>query len=121
MGIIGYSISLAVSVSKLTTDKIQIVRVIYFNFFLCRGLACVGVLHHHIESREQLLVIHFTFSSQHQQRREIIKQWLRAFVVCCPLYLFCLTHLTINFRNFSSLFGCMLCSCEWMVVYTFII
>src|SRR4051812_41855572 len=31
MGIIGYSISLAVSVSKLMMDSIQMVRVMYFN------------------------------------------------------------------------------------------
>jgi hypothetical protein len=35
MGIIGYNISLAVSVSILTTDKIQTVRVMYFKFLWC--------------------------------------------------------------------------------------
>jgi len=33
----GYSISLAVSVSKLTTDRIQIVRVIYFKILPLSG------------------------------------------------------------------------------------
>ncbi len=41
---IGYSISLAVSVNKLTNDKIQTVRVIYFNLLslnLCSILVSV--------------------------------------------------------------------------------
>jgi len=35
MGIIGYSISLAVSVNKLTIDKIQTVFVMYFKICVC--------------------------------------------------------------------------------------
>ncbi len=40
----GYSISLAVSVSKLTTDKTQTVRVIYFKFLYCFGVSLLSAL-----------------------------------------------------------------------------
>jgi hypothetical protein len=40
----GYSISLAVSVSKLTIDKIQTVRVIYFKILTCQWLSLVIVI-----------------------------------------------------------------------------
>lgn len=40
----GYNISLAVSVNKLTSDKIHIVRVMYFNC-TCVETPCVASLH----------------------------------------------------------------------------